>query len=154
NYIRRAPWSGIFLVQAMAPGDPPTAPLVNMNVANNVIDGSNTKSDWWWFEFGGIQTVTLTSLYDLMASSVFSNINVTNNFIADSGRSGIWFGNTSGGSASGNYIFDANTRPDLAHAYQPRIADALKPLVVDVTSNGVVTANNVIDNTSGRFFVT
>jgi hypothetical protein len=154
NYISRAAWSGVFLLQGLVPGDPPTAPLVSLNVANNVIDGSNMKSDWWWFEFGAIQSVTLTTAYDLMAHSVFSNINVTNNFIADSGRSGVWLGNTSGGSITGNYIFQANVRPDLAHAYQPRIADALKPLVVDTTSSGITTTNNIIDNTSGRMFVT
>jgi hypothetical protein len=32
--------------------------------------------------------------------------------------------------------------------------DALKPLVVDTTSSGVTTANNVVDNTSGRLHVT
>ncbi len=46
------------------------------------------------------------------------------------------------------------SRPDLTNAYPPRLGDALKPLVVDTTSSGVVTANNVVDNASGRVFVT
>lgn len=154
NYLRRSAWSGVFLVQATAPGDPPTPPLTNLDITNNVIDGSNMKSDWWWFEFAAIQSVTLTTAYDLMAHSVFSNINVTNNFIADSGRSGVWLGNTSGGSIAGNYILDPNRRPDLANAYQPRVADAFRPLVVDTTSSGVTVASNTIDNTSGTMFVT
>ncbi len=155
NYIRHSSWSGFFILQALAvAGDPPTAPPMNLSVARNVIDGTNIKSDWWWFEFGAIQTVTLTSLYDLMAGSPLSNINLTDNFIADSGRSGVWLGNTAGGSVSGNYVLDANGRPDLANAYPPRLGDALRPIVVDTTSSGVVTANNVVDNTSGRLFVT
>jgi hypothetical protein len=154
NYLRHAAWSGVFMLQSMAIGDPPTAPPMNLSISRNVIDGTNIKSDWWWFEFGAIQTVTLTSLYDLMAGSPLSNINVTDNFIADSGRSGVWLGNTVGGSVSRNYVLDANVRPDLANAYQPRVGDALRPLVVDTTSSGVVTAGNVVDNTSGRLFVT
>ena len=153
NYIRRSAWSGVFMVQATAPGDPPTPPLTNLNVANNVIDGTNVKSDWWWFEFGAVQSVTLTAAYDLMAHSAFSGINIANNFIADSGRSAVWLGNTSGSSVTGNYILNANRRPDLANAYQPRIADAFRPLVVDTTSSAVTVADNTIDGTSGTMFV-
>ncbi len=130
NYIRRPAWAGIFAVQGMTPGDPPVAPVVNLGISNNVIDGANAKSDWWWFELGAIQAVTLTNPgYLLFANSVFSNINVTNNFIADSGRSAVWIGNTTGGSVSGNYILDANARPNLANTYPAYTADATLPLV-------------------------
>ena len=115
NYIRHSAWSGIFLMLSTAPSDPQIPPLVNVSVGNNVIDGTNMKSDWWWFQFGSIQSVTLSTAYDLMVGSLFSNINVTNNFIADSGRSGIWLGNTNGGSVTGNYLLNPNARPDLAH---------------------------------------
>src|SRR5258708_24693446 len=139
----------------MTPGDPPVAPVVNLTISNNVIDGANAKSDWWWFELGAIQAVTLTNPGSLLfANSVFSNINVTNNFIADSGRSAVWIGNTTGGSVSGNYILDANARPNLANTYPAYTADATLPLVTDVTSSGIATSNNTIDNTSRRMFVT
>jgi hypothetical protein len=92
NYIRRTGFAGVFLLQAMTPGDPPTPPLVNMTVTHNVIDGTNITSDWWWFELGSIQSVTLTTAFDLMATAPHSNISVTNNFIADSGRSAVWLG--------------------------------------------------------------
>ena len=154
NYVRRSAFAGLFLVDSMAPGDPPTSPLTNLNVVNNVIDGTNMSSNWWWFEFGAIQSVTLTTAYDLMTGQPFSNLNVTNNFIADSGRSGVWLGNTNGGSVSGNYLLNPNQRPDLANTYGPRTADATRPLVVDTTSTGVTTSNNVVDTTSGRVLVT
>jgi Viral BACON domain len=154
NYIRHTAFSGIFLVQGLVSGDAPTAPLTNLSIANNVIDGTNMTSDWWWFEFGSIQSVTLTTAFDLINGSPFSNLNITNNFIADSGRSGIWLGNTNGGSVTGNYLLNPNARPDLANAYGPRIADATKPLVVDTTSAGISVSNNAIDTTSGRLFVT
>ena len=154
NYIRQAGFTGIDLVQGMVQGDPPTAPLANLSVRNNVIDGTNLKSDSWWFELGSIQAVTLSTAFDLMTGSPFSNLNITNNFIADSGRSGIWLGNTNGGSITGNYLLNPNARPDVANAYPGRPGDALRPLVVDTTSTGVTTSNNAVDTTSGRLFVT
>jgi hypothetical protein len=154
NYIQRSGFAGVFLLQAMTPGDPPNPPLVNMTVARNVIDGTNITSDWWWFELGAIQSVTLTTAFDLMATAPFSNLSVTNNFIADSGRSAVWLGNTNGGSVTGNYILSPNARPDLANANPAKLADALLPLVVDTTSSGIITAGNTIDLTSRRLAVT
>src|SRR5262249_44478365 len=81
NYIRRTPMSGIFLYHVSG-GDGPTAPLTNMTVRNNVIDGSGTVPQWWWYKFGGIASVTLTPAYDLMTGQPMSNLNITNNFIA------------------------------------------------------------------------
>ena len=155
NYFRRTAYAAISLSQSMVPGEVPTPPFVNLNISNNVIDGANMNSDWWWLELGAIQTATLTNPgYALMAQSVFSNINLTNNFIADSGRSAVWMGNTSGGSVTGNYILNANARPDLANDLPQYQADALLPLVIDSTSSGIATSSNTIDSTSGRVFVT
>ncbi len=154
NYIDRASWAGVTLVHSMAPGDPPTAPPNGVTVTNNVIDGTVLKSDWWWFEMAAIQSVTLTTAYDLMPGSPFSNLTVTNNFIADSGRSAIWLGNTNGGNISGNYLLQPNQRPDTANAYTGRPGDELRPLVVDTTSTGIGVSNNTIDTTSGKLFVT
>ena len=84
NYLRQTAFSGVFMPQSMTPGQPPGAPLANLTISKNVIDGTIETPDWWWFQFGSIQTVTLTSTFDLMTHSVFSNIYVTNNFMADS----------------------------------------------------------------------
>jgi len=154
NYIRHSAFAGIHGEFTTPQGEPPTSPLVNWSVYNNVIDGTNMTSDWWWYEFGSIQAVTLTSSGDLMTSSPHSNLNVTNNFIADPGRSGIFLANIAGGSASGNYLLDPNDRLDLANADGARIAEAHLPVAIDATSSGIVTTNNTVDNTSGRMFVT
>lgn len=154
NYIRRSAFAGVFLLQGMVPGDPPTPPLVNMTVTRNVIDGTNTTPDWWWFGLGSIQAVTLTTAFDLMPTAPFSNINVTDNFIADSGRSAVWLGNTAGGSAIGNYILAPNARPDLANAHPAKLADAVRPFVIDATSIGITAAANTVDLTSKRLAVT
>lgn len=154
NYIQRSAFSGIFLLQSMTPGDLPGVPLANVTISNNVVDMTSMTSDWWWFHFGAIQTVTLTPAFELMTGSPFSNINVTNNFIADSGRSAVWLGNTVGGNVNGNYVLHPNRRPDLANAHPTRSAHATLPLVADITSSGIAVSNNAVDQASGRAFVT
>ena len=154
NYINRTAFHGVFGVQAMTAGSPPVPPLVNFAVSNNVIDGTNTTSDWWWFQMGGVQTQTLTPGFTLMAGSPFSNIGVANNFIADAGRSAVWLGNANSGSISGNYLLGPNARPDLANANPAKLADAVQPLVIDTTSSDISTANNTVDQTSRRLIVT
>jgi hypothetical protein len=155
NYLQRTSFSAVHLEQSTSPGEPASPPFVNLNVSNNVIDGTNTNSDWWWFQLGAIQAVTLDNpSFLLFPNSVFSNINVTNNFIADAGRSAVWMGDTAGGSVSGNYFLNPNARPDLANALPFYLPDATLPLVIDTTSSGISTSNNTIDNTSGRMFVT
>ena len=47
NYIRHSAFSAIFPIEAMTGGEQPTAPPVNLNITNNVIDGTNMTSDWW-----------------------------------------------------------------------------------------------------------
>jgi hypothetical protein len=154
NYIGDQAWAGVSLDHSMNPGEPPTAPPIGLTLTNNVIDGTNLKYDWWWYEMAAIQSVTLTTAFDLMKGAPFSNLTVTNNFIADSGRSAVWLGNTNGGSITGNYILDPNQRPDTPDAYGSRPGDELRPLVVDTTTRGVSVSNNVIDTTSGHLFVT
>src|SRR5262249_36223805 len=153
NYLRRAPWAAVAGFQGMPNGYQATPPLANLSMTNNVIDGTNLKSDWWGFELGAVQATALTGNSNLMTTSPLSNINVTNNFIANAGGSAVWTGNTNGGSVSGNYFSDPNARPDLTGlppAYQP---DATLPLVIDTTSTGITPANNTVDTTSGRMFV-
>jgi hypothetical protein len=154
NYIQHSPFTAVAVLQGMNPGVPPTPPASNLSIANNVIDGTNMKSDSGWFELGAVQATTITPAYDMMPTLQFSNINVSNNFIADAGRSGVWLGNTSGGSVTGNYLLNPNQRPDSANADAERPGDELLPLVVDTTSSSVAVSNNVIDTTSGHLFVT
>jgi hypothetical protein len=71
---------------------------------------------------------------------------VTGNFIADSGSAAVWFGNTSGGSVSGNYFLNPNNNPAVVAA-ESFFGPAQQPLVLQATQN-VGTANNTVDQTS------
>jgi hypothetical protein len=154
NYFQRRAYSAIYGVQSMASGNPPNAPVVNLSVVHNVIDGTKMTTDWLWFELGAIQMTTLTSSLDLMTTSPHSNINVTNNFIEDSGRAGVWIGNTAGGNVSGNYLLHDAERPEFASTYASYQPHTPQPIEIDATSSGILQSSNTIDRASGRMFVT
>ena len=158
NYFSWLPWSAIAGIASTPPTTWTTPPLQNMTFSNNVLDRGNLLPDWWLHELGALQLVATRfdpqqGDYDLFPAPAHQNITIANNFISDPGRAAIWIGDTAGGSVSGNYLLHANERPQLAVYHSPR-TDANAPLVVDGTSTGVVTANNTIDQTSGRVFVT
>jgi uncharacterized protein (TIGR03437 family) len=131
-------------------------PSVNITISGNVIDRPNN-----WLtriidtaQFGGIQALAWTEQGTPMLGSPMQNITISNNFVADPRRSGTWMGNTTGGTVSGNYLFDANNDPaPQTSTQQPYRNQFLQPLVVDASQN-VTTNNNAIDTTSGRMWVT
>jgi hypothetical protein len=158
NYFSRMPWSAIDGIASTPPTTWTTPPLANMTFSNNVLDHGNLIPDWWLGELGALQLQATRfdpqlGDYDLFPAPAHQNITIADNFIADPGRAAIWIGDTAGGSVSGNYLLHATERPQLAVYHSPR-TDTLAPLVIDVTSTGIVTANNTIDQTSGRVFVT
>lgn len=61
-----------------------------------------------------INVVSIDDLFGFATGPANTNVAVMNNFIADSGRSGIFFGAASGGSVQGNYISRWYTQPTLA----------------------------------------
>ena len=157
NYIRRVGFAGIGGIHSLMTTSWTTPPLVAMTFSNNVIDGTNMTPDWWPHEMGGIQMVTfgpdVNGNPEMMSTSAHQNITIANNFIADPGRAAVWLGNTLGGNVSGNLFLHPNERPELA-VYNPPQTNVIAPLILDTTSSGVTTTNNVVDRTSGRLTVT
>lgn len=153
NYIRRSAFAGIWSVQSLVTNFWTTPPLVDMTFRNNVLDRANMTQDWWLFELGGIEMATLLDGGGLIPTSPHQNITISDNFIADPGRSAVWIGNTLGGNVSGNYFLHANERPELAVPFPPK-TNVFAPLIVDTTSSGITTTNNTVDQLSGVMFVT
>ena len=162
NYLRRNSWTAIMANQHLEDNccDDKSEPLANVTFSNNVMDGANLSPsrNYWFYALGAMQVSTLRSnpgnADTLMTGSPHQNITIANNFVADAGRSAIWFGNTAGGSVTGNYLLSAGKRPDLPDVDQGHLPDATTPLVIDMTSSGIATSNNTIDTTSGVTFVT
>jgi hypothetical protein len=86
---------------------------------------------------------------DFIPTQVNSNISIVNNYIADSGRSGIWIGELNYGEVSNNVIVRWNQRPDLPvwGDVQAFPQDFAQPLAMRFSQN-VNTSNNVTQATS------
>ncbi len=155
NYIRRSSFAGVAIMHQLPPStDWIVPPVVNLALVNNVIDGTITGPDIHsTIQLAAIQSIAFTSAGTLMAASPHRNISLTANFIADPARSAIWFGNTSGGSADVNTLFNPNNDPNLTLAYAPYRNQQLLPLVVEASEN-IALGANVVDQASRRMFVT
>jgi hypothetical protein len=74
---------------------------------------------------------------------VNTEISVLNNYIADSGRGGIWIGELNGGTVSGNVVTRWNEYPNLpVWGDAPFPQDFAQPLVIRYSQN-VNTAGNI-----------
>jgi uncharacterized protein (TIGR03437 family) len=154
NYVHRAAMAGVNIQHQLSIGDWLVPPVVNMTVINNVIDGTNTVLDGSsLLELAGIEALAQQSDGSPMTASPHQNITLTGNFIADPARSAIWVGNTTGGTISGNYMFNPNNNLALDKAYPPFSSQLLQPLVLEA-SQGVNIGVNTTDRTSLRAFVT
>jgi hypothetical protein len=152
NYIQRSSTSGVQTDNAVRPGGFNSPPASNFAISNNVIDGANwTRTGFPLLQLGSIQ-VFGTNAPVLLTASPHQNISIANNFIADSGSAAVWLGNTNGGSVSGNYFLNPNKNPALESAVS-FFGPSTQPLVVQSSLN-VAASNNVVDQTSGRMWVT
>jgi hypothetical protein len=91
--------------------------------------------------------------FGFASSPANTNINVLNNYIADSGRSGIWIGEVNGGSLQNNSIIRWNQHPEFAvfgipaAFYQQVVDDRALPVAIRY-STGVVETGDVISSSS------
>jgi uncharacterized protein (TIGR03437 family) len=164
NYLQRTAWS-VEAIQTLVTTNWVTPPVVGLTFSNNVVDMTNLFSDNLAptiDALGGIEVVTLcqptSTTFGLMPTSPNQNITISNNFIANPGKSAVWVGNTVGGSVSGNLLLHPNDHP--VHSVFGTVnipaldAEALLPVAIDATSSGIAVANNSVDQSSGRVWVT
>jgi hypothetical protein len=154
NYIRRSSMSGVAIMHQLFPTDWIVPPVINLTLSNNVIDGTVITPDVQsTIELGGVQALAMAATGVPMTLSPDQNISLAGNFIANPGRSAIWLGNTTGGSVTGNYLFNPNDNPNLSLAYASFSSQELQPLVVEPSTN-ITLGTNKVDQASGRAFVT
>jgi uncharacterized protein (TIGR03437 family) len=86
--------------------------------------------------------------FDFVSQPVNSNISILNNYVADSGRGGIWIGEVNTGQVNGNVIVRWNRHPELpVWGDAPFPQDLTQPLVMRFNQN-VNISNNVMQATS------
>ncbi len=151
NYIQRSPMSALQLENSMFTAEL-TPPVANLTISNNVIDKANwTATGFPAFQLGGIEIQSMQSNFSIIRTTAHQNIALTGNFVADSGGPGLWLGNTSGASVTGNYFIDSGRNP-VVQAATANFGTST-PVVVQLSDN-VSTANNVVDPTWRRMWVT
>jgi uncharacterized protein (TIGR03437 family) len=152
NYIRRSAMAAVHVdntPQLLSLGVPPSE---NLSLTNNVTDGANwIRTAYPVYQLGSIVVDTIRA-GNVLTASPNQNISLTGNFTADSGDDAVWFSNVSGGTVSGNYFLNPNINPAVESA-EATYGPVQQPLVEQALQN-VTTANNTIDQTSGRMWVT
>ena len=154
NYVHRSVMGGIGVENTLNAGNWVTPPNVNLTLLNNVIDGTVLAPDIHsQIELGAFQAIARSNAGGPFATAPHQNLALTGNFLADTGRTALWIGNTTGGVADRNYLFDPNNRLNPASAYPAFAAQEQQPLVVE-NAPSVSLGTNPVDRASGRAFVT
>jgi hypothetical protein len=130
-------------------------PATNVVIQSNALEsspGAAACGTGVQFCVGAIETTTDGLSFAFAPQPSNTNITVQNNYIADSGRSGIWMGDVNGGTIQNNVILRYSQNPTLNGTFgipTQALADlvtqnALLPLVTPY-STGIATTNNTID---------
>lgn len=155
NYISGSHTAAIFGTHRLSTVDWMSPPLENVTIANNVIDGAITNVGGSVLaKMAGIQLLAQKADFQPMLVSPHRNIQIINNFIGESARSGIRVENVTASTVSGNFIVDPNINPYIdGDTFEPYKTEFLQPLIIK-TSQAVTTTNNLIETNATRIAVT
>lgn len=147
NVIRRASNSAINVSEVTVPAGGGGVPSHGVTIQDNVIEhvlGPQASGAGGAYVNQAAIIVSSNDLnFDFVPQPVNTNISVLNNYIADSGRAGIWIGELNGGTVSGNVVTRWNEYPNLpVWGDAPFPQDFAQPLVVRY-SQDVNTAGNI-----------
>lgn len=162
NVMRRTSMGGIDLQQetdaAVDPGDlgPPTHEITITDNALEAVLGPAACGTGLSDCLGAVQVVsTNNQSFGFASSAGNTNITIANNYIADSGRSGIWLGEVDGGTLQNNLVIRSSQNPTLGTSItDPAVGipvplksqvaqDALTPVVIRYSSSVVETGDTV-----------
>jgi len=146
NVVRRTSCAGIIVRQDTEAF--PSPPARDITIDSNSVEGVPSTPCSTGTALAGIQVVSTNNQnFSFSTSAANSNIAVQNNYIADSGRSGIWVGELNGGSIQNNVVIRWNQHPELPlfgipPQFQNQVlADFPLPIVVHYNT-GVTSQNN------------
>jgi hypothetical protein len=152
NVIRRSPNAGINVGQVTVPNAGAEIPAhgiaIQSNSIENVLGPAATGAGGVYATQAAIIVDSTDQYFDFFTAPVNSDISVLNNYVADSGRAGMWIGELNGGHVTGNVIVRWNEYPNLpVWGDNPIPQDFAQPLVVR-NSQDVTTGGNIMDATS------
>jgi HpiC1 cyclase/Bacterial Ig-like domain (group 3)/FG-GAP-like repeat/Viral BACON domain/Right handed beta helix region/CARDB len=155
NVVRRTSMSGIDVRQDTQAY--PSPPAHDMTISNNAVEsalgpaevGTGTQD-----ALGAIEVASTNNQdFAFATSPANSNMNVVNNYVADSGRSGIWMGEVNGGTVQNNLVIRWNQHPEFAifgipQQFIQQVSDDRAVPVVFHYNTGVVETGDVTNLTS------
>lgn len=157
NVVRRTSMAGIIVGQsadAAVDGADLNPPSHDVIITDNALEGALGPAPCGTGVqvcLGAVEIVSTNNQEFSFASSPSNtNITVQNNYIADSGRSGIWVGELNGGTLQNNLVIRSSQNPTLGGgagippAFQNQVMqDALVPVVIRYSSAVAETRDTV-----------
>jgi parallel beta-helix repeat protein len=128
----------------------PVGPVQDIQILSNTIQnaiGPAAVGTGAVAAIGSVFVLTTDSNFNPVTSTPNSNVTIANNTILDSGRDGIWVGNTSSGSVQGNQVIGYYEHPELAvwginSQFQAQLLQDFKQAIVIRGSPGVTLGSN------------
>ncbi|MDQ2898671.1 MAG: right-handed parallel beta-helix repeat-containing protein [Acidobacteriota bacterium] len=155
NVIRRTSSGAIVVSQDTK--SYPGPPAHDIAIRSNVIEGNlgpAASGSGTEIAVASIIVESTDNTFAFASAAPNTNISILNNYIADSGRAGLWIGQLNGGTISGNVIVRWNSHPELPlfgvseNAGRQLRQDFQQAIVVRGSQN-VGVANNVTNSQSG-----
>ena len=152
NVIRGTSNAGINVAEATLPsgggGIPAHGITIQDNSIGNVLGPEASGAGGAGASRAAIIVDSLDENLNYVTTPVNSNISILNNYIADSGRGGIWIGELNGGEVTGNVIVRWNEYPNLPiWGDDPYQQDFAQPIVTRFSQN-MNMSNNVMQAVS------
>jgi hypothetical protein len=128
----------------------PVPPAHDIIIRDNLVYGSlgpMASGSGTQIALAAISVVSTNSTNAFASSHANTNISIQNNFIFDSGRSGIWVGELNGGAIRDNFIIGYDKHPELPlFGVSPAqgaqlLQDFTQPVVIDYSQNVSVFDN-------------
>jgi hypothetical protein len=152
NVIRGTSNAGINVSELTVPagggGLPAHGITIQSNSIENVLGPQASGAGGASVNQAAIVVASNDQNFDFVSAPVSSNISILNNYIAGSGRGGIWIGELNYGEVNNNVIVRWNQHPELpVWGDAPFPQDFAQPLVMRFSQN-LNTSNNVMQATS------
>ena len=160
NVVARTGMAGITVRQitsAAADPEDDSAPAHNITIQNNALEGilgpapcGTGNQDC----LGALVVVSLDNHAGLATSAGNTNIVVQNNYVADSGKSGIFFGEVNGGTMQNNLVIRSSQNPALSGTFgfgppdSTLVAQYALEAIVMPFSTSVMETGDTVSSTS------
>lgn len=164
NVIRRTSNAGIIIGNStesvVDPGDA-GPPSNGVTVTDNALEatlGPQAPGDGVQINMGAVEVVTLTDPFFVFgAVPASSNVTIQNNYVADSGRSGLWVGELNGGTLQNNLVIRSSQNPTLGGTFgipQQFAAQVTQDALVPVVMRYSSSVNEIGDTVSATSNIT